>query len=131
MIENEQPNATIPDRYRGGKWAELPSLKNARDALARSTTPRNHSVGTPSAASVILAAAALARRLLGPDPVPIATPSTARGQWSVGQPTTHPDYFLTFTSRGPHDRMVWTTRLVQPVQGRGLLVALQIYEVGN
>lgn len=80
---------------------------------------------------MILAAAALARRLLGPDPVPIATPSTAQRQRSVGQPTTRPDYFLTFTSRSPHNRMVWTTLLVLPVQGRGLLLALQIYEVGN
>ena len=38
---------------------------------------------------------------------------------------------LTFTGRGPHDRVPRAARLVLPAQRREHLLALQIYEVGN
>jgi hypothetical protein len=88
------------------------------------------SVSSVSAAIASLAAAVLARRLVLADPVPIITPSTI----GIERQSDHLPFILfslTFAGRGPHSLVFPTALLIEPAQGRGLLLSLQIYEGRN
>ena len=82
-----------------------------------------------TAASTILAATVLARRLILADPVPISTPFTVGA--NCQQDHLHIVLgSLTFESRGPQGVMFRTAGNVHPAPRRGLHF-LQIYEGGD